>query len=114
MAHTHSKLPWRLRFHPADDTRFIIEADKNSHTHPYNIEVMADDSGGDLYPTEQKLADAELIVRAVNAHDALVDALTEARKWIDGQPARSTCKYTTQFELEEAIDAALARDGGTK
>lgn len=42
--------------------------------------------------------------------EAQRDVLIEARKWIDGQPARSTCKYTTQYELEAAIDAALGRE----
>jgi hypothetical protein len=112
----HTPLPWTVRKVERDGKlRDVFVQAEDVNGYPYKAEILGDDeyreqSGG----IARKLADCNLIVRAVNSHDALVDALTEARKWIDGQPARSTCKYTTQFELEEAIDNALARDGGTK
>lgn len=35
------------------------------------------------------------------------EALREARKWIAGQPDRSTSIYSTSFAMLEAIDATL-------
>ena len=38
------------------------------------------------------------------------EALTDARKWLNGQPERSTCKAATWSELIASIDAALVSD----
>lgn len=72
---THSKLPWRIREHPRDPDRFHIEAERNDPLHPYDIEVMGDDTGL-LYPVEQRRSDAELIVRATMAYEAIQRIMT--------------------------------------
>lgn len=90
-----SRGPWRIREHPdpSRDDHFFVQAPRNDPSHPYDIEVMADDTGGSLYPVEQKRADAEFIVLAENHFDALVAALgtalrvaEEARKEWDAAP----------------------------
>lgn len=68
----HTPTPWHVRVLPAHDDMFFIEAPM-PNDHPYfgacpYIEIMSDED----YPT--KRADADLIVRAVNSHEALVAA----------------------------------------
>jgi len=67
----HSQLPWEVIEHPNGDDLFI-RAPKNNPEDPYDIEVMGDDTNEDLYPLEQKRADAYLIVEATNSYPALV------------------------------------------
>jgi len=71
---THSKLPWRIRAHPGNPDDFFIQADRNRPDHPYDIEVLGDDTNSVLYPVEQKRADAELIVQATAAMQNTTDA----------------------------------------
>jgi hypothetical protein len=61
----HTKLPWEL---VNDRGLVFIKADRTDPSHPYDIEVMGDDTNEDLYPDEQKLADAAFIVKACNAY----------------------------------------------
>lgn len=79
----HSQLPWRVRVHPQNKDQFFIEASKNSPDHPYDIEVMGEDTGK-LYPDAQKRADADFIVKAVNCHDELVATLRLAVAQLEG------------------------------
>lgn len=44
------------------------------------------------------------------ASGAVEAALREARKWVAGQPDRSTSIYETNFAMLEAIDAALTSE----
>jgi hypothetical protein len=62
----HSKLPWIVTEYPFGRQCFV-QATRNKETEPYDIKVLGDDLGGDLYPYEQKKADAQRIVDCVNA-----------------------------------------------
>ena len=53
---------------------------------------------------QEALAAAEARIAAKD------EALTDARKWLNGQPERSTCKAATWSELIASIDAALVSD----
>lgn len=71
----HTPIPWIVREHPDNKSEFFVQGPRLKPEHPYDVEIMADDHGNELYPTEVKRADAEFIVRAVNSHDALAEAL---------------------------------------
>lgn len=62
---------------------------------------------GDLRHFIQVLSDATATPVQPDS-GGVVEALREARKWIAGQPDRSTSVYETSFSMLEAIDAALA------
>ncbi len=72
----HTPTPWRVMTLPRT---VFIQANRNKPTDPYDIEIMGDDTNEDLYPEIQKCADAEFIVKAVNAHEELVEALQAAK-----------------------------------
>jgi hypothetical protein len=80
----HSPLPWKVRVHPVNPNEFFVEASRLQMHHPTNIEVMADDHGGEEYPTAVKRADADFIVKACNNHDRLVDALSNLMSAVSG------------------------------
>ena len=82
-------LPWAVRFvYPTDDEILII--DKNYVT-------VAD---------VVLMEDAELIVRAVNSHDLLLEAAEAALSWLDPLlPCRDGCGCVRHL-LETAINAA--------
>lgn len=65
---THTPLPWKAHgcaVYQADDWR------EGKNLGGQKIVGLEDDA----YPTNQNIANAELIVRAVNSHQALCDAL---------------------------------------
>jgi len=94
----HTPTPWNLLPHePGDKVRWIEAGDKWDGV---RIEVERDDCDKEIAD-----ANAELIVRAVNAHDALVAALRLAeeemcRATFKGPPDRKGLNY--------AIDKARA------
>lgn len=75
----HSKLPWRVK-EIEEHGLLFIQADRNEPTQPYDIEVMGDDTHPALYPVEQKKADAELIVQAVNERQGLLDQVVALKQ----------------------------------
>jgi len=99
--------PWRVREHPANADEFHVSA-KCPPDDPYygrceETEIMSDED----YP--RKRADAELIVSAVNAHDALVAACEAARDFIAGAPlagAYADDASRIQMQLEASLAAA--------
>lgn len=64
----HTPTPWRYRELPHGNDCFV-QADRLKPEHPYDIEILGDDTNEDLYPLEQKKADAQRIVACVNALD---------------------------------------------
>jgi hypothetical protein len=77
----HTPTPWRVRELIDRPDLFHVSA-PTPEGHPYHghtkeIEIMSDEH----YPT--KRADAEFIVRAVNSHEALVEACNEAKKALE-------------------------------
>lgn len=69
MTTAHSPLPWKNGFLV---TGSAIWSDEDKH-------VV---SLSDAVPTEREKADAALIVRAVNAHDALLEALEACQEYL--------------------------------
>ena len=69
----HTPLPWQVGFSFKDKI----------YTDSRRIADCHDDDPCPSVTTEEEQANAARIVRAVNAHDALVDALDEARAYID-------------------------------
>lgn len=77
-----------------------------------------------MRPPEEVAANAELLIRSVNSHHELIEALTEAREFLavelaellacscvaepDGKPDRSTLDDMDRPEVER-VEAVLAR-----
>ena len=90
-------LPWRVAYadqsggHYYDGTQQLVEIlGANDYT-------VADNEP--YYPHAIKAADAEVIVRAVNAHDALVAVLEKAEYWYHSE---------TPDDVRDEVAAALA------
>jgi len=66
--------PWIVR--KLHDGSPFVEAPKELINKPYGQEILADDYFDDL----NKEADCELIVKAVNNYDRLVDTLEESKE----------------------------------
>jgi hypothetical protein len=93
----HTPTPWEARPFGKESRWHIIDP----RTHEIICRV-------EKWSPEADRADAAFIVLAVNSHDALVEALTDARLWLAGQPDRSQCKAETLSDLQAKIDAALS------
>ncbi len=83
----HTPIPWEIKFFPKQFEEevpvfFIRSTDTHLPSGFPRPEIMADDAHeGNGYPIEQKLADANLIVTAVNNHEELMNALKELYDW---------------------------------
>ena len=88
----HTLLPWAVR-RMGDDC--FVQAKRLKPEHPYDIEIIGDDVNEELYPVEQKMADAKFIVRAVNSHDDLLDA----------------CKWFMEKVDDNTLVRDISRDG---
>lgn len=73
----HSELPWTVRHLKNSGTQFFVQAPRNKPTEAYDIEVLGEDVGLE-YPNDQRLADARLIVQAVNTYYTREDLMREA------------------------------------
>lgn len=96
----HTPTPWRAAQTRASE---VIWADSI-------IAILWDGSGtiGCAAATETDRANAALIVRAVNAHDALVRALRETKAWIETLRTVNRDRSLPGMEaLERRTDAAL-------
>ena len=64
----HTPGPWTIRFMNRENIEdgFFIQAPRLKPTHPYDIEILGEDTGGDMYTKEQRYADAVLTVQAPN------------------------------------------------
>lgn len=99
----HTQLPWKI--------------DQRAYTHIVGANGRhVATSGGyasnlpadrDTF-TDENAANAAFIVRAGNAHQALVDLLTEARAWMDGDVMNDPWEKA----FTERIDAALKQARG--
>lgn len=76
----HSKEPWIYREFP-DQRDCFVQAKRNKPTDPYDIEILGDDTNPDLYPIEQKMADAKRIVACVNAFEGIDDPIEWMKKY---------------------------------
>lgn len=102
----HTPPPWRVRKNRDESDCFVQGPQPEDMA--YAPEIMGDDYNG-FGDYEAKLADAELIVRAVNSHGALVSALEDAKRWHQGDKWRSVAgerKEAWQAHMDK-IDAAL-------
>jgi hypothetical protein len=112
----HTATPWKLRKH--ESLPAFIEGPK-SPTMPYALEVMGDDYTG-YGDEEQREADAAFIVQAVNAHDALVEALRSADRLIKkvlpkfnwGESALDANAISLLNEVPAKVTTALKRAEG--
>jgi hypothetical protein len=69
---------WRVRqspMEPDNPGEFILEADKLSPSHPYNIQVLGDDKHPELYPPKVARADAELMAILRNNLSTIIELL---------------------------------------
>jgi hypothetical protein len=108
----HSKLPWFVG--AQNDMLYIIDKPPRPVPTDYpadipDLKVIAKIMAVGEFATES--ANASLIVRSVNAHQTLVEALEEARdliKFLD-----SVCPSNTAGKVMIKIDSALASAKGT-
>lgn len=77
----HTKTPWEAKPAKADGSCF--KADVIARSERSGLDVMPAQAAG--YTVEEAEANAQLIVRACNSHDALLEALEEIHK-ICGRP----------------------------
>jgi hypothetical protein len=63
---------------------------------------------------EMSCAQAAFIIRAVNSHAALFDALQDCFNWLAGPNERKKCKAETLLEILIKTRAALAAAAGSK
>ena len=96
----HTPLPWRLRTYSQLGSMKSAEVLGPPHT-----------DGGDYAPIATAHAyegDAELIVRAVNAHAALVEALRAVWQWDDNGGLYEDATREAWNRAKEMVEAALA------
>lgn len=84
--------PWRVGRRSAHDALTVIETAED---------YIADCT--DMIGSERDIANAAYIVKAVNSHAAMVEALHAL-----GMVALQTDEYRRNAELREAVDNALA------
>lgn len=97
----HTELPWMVGSNGRSVIRHVPDlADGYDH---FMVSVA---SAHSLVSGAEAAANAALIVRAVNSHDALVKALKSARYRLDKIESQSN--FETHHEVAE-IDAALAQ-----
>lgn len=107
----HSELPWRTV------AGRIIAPDHSGGGRPSTVQVGVigafDDCELVPFNKERWQADCDLIVQAVNAHDDLVAALTEARAYVAVKAAQvndfDEPLNDVAIEALAKIDAALAK-----
>lgn len=107
-AAAHTPLPWQWDEDSPNSRIYITPTDRLCH-YVADINSPETDPDGD-YPTrKQRLANAELIVRAVNAHDELVGALGQLLKKAEAYiPYRADGWNDDDRENYEIIDRAKA------
>lgn len=95
---THTPTPWRVEEWPDD----IMDSE--------GMAVATTDTSGisRVLPEEVRAANAAFIVRAVNNHDKLVEAL----RWYEEQA--SNCRKLGGIREGEDARAALDADGGQR
>lgn len=111
----HTKTPWRVE----QGTDLIWGAcnpyDQSTYGMGYSIARGVTASWGKRRPDmDEREANAAFIVRACNAHDALVAALTELQAMVKGEcPSLLNEDSGGCARLDLDIDAALALAKGT-
>ena len=119
----HTPGPWQVMNEYDGATIVIANVDGETFTDgtsTFSYDVVCDtlpDDGDGSRSREIAIANAALIVRAVNAHDDLVAALKEARRWVEGNTAAvrglSDRAAAPGEAMLTAIDAALAKAGAS-
>lgn len=105
MKQEHTPTPWRAMEMGSEGARlFQVTTDKRQAM-KHIADVMARDTLTDF-------ANAAFIVRAVNAHDELVEALEDARNVIKHSVRRDV--FTYKQHILDKIDTALARVEGSE
>lgn len=99
--------PWRVReMNRRGEVHGYFIAANDVNGFAYDAEIMGEDEYRDIEGKtpglERWKADAEFIVRAVNSHDALVEALRVARRYVADLPILGD-------EDLAVIDAALEK-----
>ncbi len=94
----HTPLPWRVGGHPHDNSGSKWR------------EILTDAATfNPAYICQAYLSDAELIVRAVNAHDALVSALREIAAFDDEGANARLVKTGSYSSFDEPGSVQIAR-----
>jgi hypothetical protein len=96
MSTGHTPTPWRLK----DDPQHLIQAGGEPED-PYTV---ANCWSGPFAPTKAVAREnARLIVRAVNAHAALVECLTEVLAWLRRPPGGRASEAMVAQALEKVL-----------
>lgn len=101
---SHSPLPWRVEVGGEPDDVIIVEPSGNTVCEPNtSAQIFADlDPSVHEISLEEGLANAEFIVRAVNAHDALVAALNGLKNFFrDSEPCWCPLNPLTELTTVE-------------
>lgn len=96
----HSPTPWVLGF---DYHRTLIRTGDASTGRRVATTFITGDASAKV-----NVANAAFIVRAVNSHDALVEALEAALAWIDAVPTDAQLPSMPGFDRDD-VDDLLAR-----
>jgi hypothetical protein len=77
---------WEHVHFPNSDASFVC-APRLSPDHPYDIEIMSEDRGGDLYPSEQAHADGDWIAQSKDIVQQLLARIEELEALIETHTA---------------------------
>lgn len=105
MGEKHTPAPWHYG-HVGTDALWIGPG--------YNQTPVAHVDHDMEYARDNSRANAAFIVRAVNAHDDLVEALRAARQYLEGGNPLHASGGHRNTDLRDLIDAALSRHGEGK
>lgn len=104
---THSPLPWRIDSLCKSPHVEIWDAEINGQTHQI-AEVFR-------YPPRDGPGNADFIVRAVNSHQQLVDALKAEQEWRDREEAGALDpEWDYEMLVGDKRRSALAAAEGSK
>lgn len=98
----HTPTPWRyIEF--ADSSDCFVQADRSKPDHPYDIEILGDDTNSKFYPLEQKKADAKRIVECVNLFHEIEDP-TAYMKNINAMLLKASDAVNENVALKKQIE----------
>ena len=113
----HTPLPWRVTGGLSGDA--MIASDRDGYVPlrtPFREDAFRDGPDRSSHSNETLMANAALIVRAVNGHDELVSALRKAEEWIKGAYQESQAAVVNGqprgFSLHDIRAAITKAEGG--